>query len=597
MTRQAILDQIRQQPDIPVLIAGAGINGAGLFRELALQGVDALLIDKADFCAGASAAPSRMIHGGLRYLEYGEFRLVREALIERNLLLQNAPHYVAPLPTTIPIFRWLAGLTNAIPKFLRLNGKRGHRGALLVKMGLTAYDLFTSSQRLLPQHHFTSRSQALAQRPLLNPNIVCTATYYDASIAYPERLCLELILDATAMHPQAQALNYISLQAGVDGGVRLHDELSGETFEVKPKVLVNATGAWIDFTNQALQQPTILIGGTKGSHLIIDQPDLLESLQGHMLYYENSDGRICIMFPLLGKVLVGSTDIKIDHPDDAVCDEDEVDYMLESVRQVFPAIRLNRSHIVFRFCGVRPLPNSNADTPGEISRDHSCSILPPTDQTPFPIYAMIGGKWTTFRAFAEQVADQILPYLGQPHRADSTHLPIGGGKEFPQTEEARWQWLTRLQTQTNLDPARLKILLQRYGTRAEQISAFLVAAPDAPLTSHSGYSQREIEFIICQEQVVHLDDLILRRTAIALQGELTGVLLEELAAIMARLQHWSKVETNAEIDRTLTILQEKHGLNLVYPLDSVISTGAKPANPYPLSPNLFYPHQETGQTG
>jgi glycerol-3-phosphate dehydrogenase len=575
MTRQAILDQIRRRPDIPVLIAGAGINGAGLFRELALQGVEALLIDKADFCAGASAAPSRMIHGGLRYLEYGEFRLVKEALIERNLLLQNAPHYVRPLPTTIPIFYWLAGLTNAIPKFLRLNGKPGHRGALLVKLGLTAYDLFTRQQRLLPHHQFTSRAQSLTLRPQLNPNIVCTATYYDAWIAYPERLCLELILDALALHPGTQALNYVSLQTGAHDTVVLRDELSGETFPVKPQVVVNATGAWIDFTNQALKRQTTLIGGTKGSHLIIDHPELLTATQGHMLYYENSDGRICIMFPLLGKVLVGSTDIKIDNPDAAVCDEDEVDYMLEAVRQVFPQIHLNRSHIVFRFCGVRPLPHSGDASPSEISRDYSCSVMPPTDHTPFPIYSMIGGKWTTFRAFAEQVADQILPYLGQRRLVTSTNMAIGGGKDFPQTDAARNQWLARLQHQAHLSLERLDTLLQRYGTRAEQVAAFLVAGPDIPLMHHPGYSRREIEFLICQERVVHLDDLILRRTSITLQGELTNSLLEELAATMAQLQHWSKVETYEEIERTLTILQERHGLSLLSTLEPAISTEAE----------------------
>ena len=143
MTRQELLEATRQQPDVPVLIIGAGINGIGVFREMALNGVDVLLVDRGDFSAGASAASSHMAHGGLRYLENGEFRLVKEALTERNRLLQNAPHYVKPLPTTIPIFKWFSGMFNAPLKFLRLLDRPSERGALIIKAGLTMYDIFT----------------------------------------------------------------------------------------------------------------------------------------------------------------------------------------------------------------------------------------------------------------------------------------------------------------------------------------------------------------------------------------------------------------------------------------------------------------------
>ncbi|MBC7811976.1 MAG: FAD-dependent oxidoreductase, partial [Burkholderiales bacterium] len=188
MNRQEILDSIRSKPDVSVLIVGGGVNGIGTYRDLALQGVDVLLVEKNDFCSGASAASSHMIHGGLRYLENGEFRLVREALTERNLLLQNAPHYVHPLPTTIPIFNWASGFLNAPLKFFRLRDKPGSRGAAIVKIGLTLYDLFTRGQQTLPRHQFSSREKALQLRPKLNPDIVATATYYDAWMPYPERI-------------------------------------------------------------------------------------------------------------------------------------------------------------------------------------------------------------------------------------------------------------------------------------------------------------------------------------------------------------------------------------------------------------------------
>ena len=167
--RSTALDRLRATRQVDVLIIGGGINGAGLLRELALNGVDALLVDKADFAAGATSASSRMIHGGLRYLENGEFRLVRESLHERNRLLKNAAHAVKPLPTTIPIFSRWSGFTNALGKFARLTSRPAKRGAALIKIGLTFYDLLTASDQVLPKHRFTSRAKALAERPALHP--------------------------------------------------------------------------------------------------------------------------------------------------------------------------------------------------------------------------------------------------------------------------------------------------------------------------------------------------------------------------------------------------------------------------------------------
>ncbi|MAS37707.1 MAG: glycerol-3-phosphate dehydrogenase [Anaerolineaceae bacterium] len=562
MNRDALLQALAQKPDVTVLIVGGGINGLGVLRELALQGVDALLIDKGDFCSGASAAPSRMIHGGLRYLENGEFRLVRESLRERNLLLQNAPHYVHPLPTTVPIYNWFSGLLPAALRFLGLEQPPVNRGALLVKIGLTLYDLFAGSQRILPRHRFRSRAESLQAHPNLNGDIVCTATYYDAWIAYPERLGLELALDAAAIHPQAHALNYVSLIDGSGEYVTLRDELSGQTVQVRPQMVVNAGGAWIDSVNQALNQPTSFIGGTKGSHLIINHPDLLAALGDEMLFYENADGRICIMFPLLGKVLAGSTDIRIDDPEAAICEADEIAYILESIRQVLPAIDVQPADVVYHFCGVRPLPRMQTATTGQISRDHHCDVIEPTGERTFPVYNLIGGKWTTFRAFAEQVTDTLLQRLGRTRNQTTDSLPIGGGKGYPNNNTARQDWLNRRHAQTGLPTDRLETLLQRYGARAEAVAAFLTAAPDEPLVEHPGYSRREIAFLVTHEQVHHLDDLVLRRTTLALQGELTAALLLELGQITAAALGWSDDQTQSDIERTSQILAKRHGVHL-----------------------------------
>jgi glycerol-3-phosphate dehydrogenase len=541
-------DSLRNRPDVSVLIVGAGINGIGLFRELALQGIDCLLVEKSDFCSGTSAASTRVIHGGLRYLENTELRLVRESLRERNRLLRNAPHYVKPLPTTIPIFSWTSGILPAIRNLLGWPARPGNRGALLIKTGLTLYDFLAGRQSPLPRHRFQSRRAALALRPALNPEAICTATYYDAKITYPERLCLELVLDAEAACPGARALNYVRTQSAAGGAVVLRDEVSGETCRVKPRIVVNATGPAIDFTNRGLGRNSNFIGGTKGSHIVLDHPELVEATGDEMIYFVNRDGRICIFYAVHDKIIAGATDIPAEDPA-AVCDDSEVDYILEAMRLAFPSIRVDRSHVVFRFCGVRPLPRSDALTPGQISRDHSYPVLAPGDGIDFPIYSLVGGKWTTYRALAERVADEILRVLECPRVRSSADLPIGGGKGYPRMPEG-----------TGLPQERLAALLERYGTGADRVAAYLQAGPDAPLACLPAYSRREIAFMALHERVVHLDDLILRRTMMALLGQVNGPLLEELAAIVSPLLGCSPADAAAEVARTIQLLEKVHGV-------------------------------------
>lgn len=561
-TRSQTLDSLRQQPQVDVLVIGGGINGIGTFRDLALQDVNVLLVDKGDFCAGASAASSHMVHGGLRYLENGEFRLVREALIERNRLLQNAPHYVHPLPTTIPIFSWLSGMLNAPLKFLGLRDKPGERGALIIKAGLTMYDQFTRGFQMTPAHTMHSRAQALAQRPGLNPDIVCTATYYDAWMPYPERICMELIADAEALTERARAVNYLSAIGGEGDSVTLLDELTGERYTVQPKVVINAAGPWIDFVNRAMNQPTRFIGGTKGSHLVLDHPELHALCKGHELFFENSDGRITLFFPLMDKVLVGTTDIRIENPDEAICTEDEVDYMLDLIQVVFPGLPVDRSHIVFRFCGVRPLPNSEAATAGQISRDHSIRTLEPGDSLNYPVLSLIGGKWTTFRAFSEQATDEALARLSLKRKHTTREMPIGGGRDYPKNSTDRRALLRQIEIDTGLDHARIEMLFNRYGTHACEVAAFLAAAPDAPLAHHPGYSQREIIYLTQTEQVAHVDDLLLRRSLIGMLGELTPALLHEVAAIVGSTLGWDDARREAEIARVVNLWQTRHSVDL-----------------------------------
>lgn len=562
MSREDKLAALRRHPQVSVLIVGAGINGAGVFRELALQGVDCLLIDKSDYCAGTSAASGRVIHGGIRYLENGEFRLVRESLLERNRLLLNAPHYVTPLRAIMPAFSWTRGMLYAAKQFFGLQSKPGDRGALIIKAGMMMYDLFSATERSLPNHSFMGRKAAFAKFPPLNPGILALGMYYDARLTYAERLCLEVITDAEEALPTAHALNYVRVNGAEDDTVILLDEASGDSFTVKPKIVVNASGAWIDFTNRTLGRPTEFIGGTKGSHLVVDHQELHALTGDEMFHFVNTDGRLTIFYAIGDKVLIGTTDIRLDDPDSAVCDDDETDYLLTAVKYIFPSLKLDHSHIVFRFSGVRPLPTNKAHVTGQISRDHSSPLLPAGQGFDFPIYSLVGGKWTTFRAFSEQVTDTLLPELGVTRQQDTKRLAIGGGKNYPRSDGARGEWLRNLRQATGLAEERLAVLLERYGTKADSIARYMAAGDDAPLRHQPQYSRREIQFIAAREMLVHIDDLILRRTFIGMLGQLTPDLLAELVEVVGEVVGWSSAERRAEIERTITLYRQRHGVNL-----------------------------------
>jgi len=563
MDRLSVIRSVQQNPELDVLIIGGGINGVGTLRDLALQGLRVLLVDKDDFCAGASAGSSHMLHGGIRYLENGEFRLVREALHERNLLLKNAAHYAKPLPTTIPIFQWFSGLFNAPLKFLRLIERPSERGLIVIKVGLMMYDAFTGPQQTMPFHKVMGKVASLRRYPHMSDEVIATATYYDAYMPYPERLCLDLIRDAEESSSDVFAMNYVQAETAETGKVVLRDLQSDQVFHVRPRVVVNAAGPWIDFVNRAMGQQTRFIGGTKGSHLVLDHPELYEATGGHEIFFENSDGRIVLIFPYQGRVMLGTTDIRIDDPEQAECTEEEIDYMINLVRRVFPGIHVDQSHIIFTFTGVRPLPASSAGFTGNVSRDHSIQTLDAGQSgLGFPVHSLVGGKWTTFRAFSEQVVDRVLSDLGRVRQADTQRLPIGGGKGFPMTPAERSAWLERLRQQTELELTTLSMLLDRYGTYAEQVATFMSQGNDAPLKSLPHYTERELTFISQYEKVERLEDFFLRRSLVAMLGQANRAVVEEVGQIVGRALQWPAERTQANIQQLLKRLAEKHRMRL-----------------------------------
>lgn len=559
MQRSEIIERLRHEPEISVLIVGAGINGIGTFRDLALNGVDVLLVDRGDFCSGASSASSHMAHGGIRYLENGEFRLVREAVQERNRLIENAPHVVKALPTTIPIFKFWSGLLNAPLKFLNLLDRPAERGALVIKLGLLFYDAFTKGQGTVPPHKFEGRRESLAKYPGLNPAIQYTATYYDGQILSPERLAVELVLDGEAEGEHARALNYVSLVEAGDGRVMLKDELSGATFGVSPRLIVNAAGPWIDPVNAALGLSRRYIGGTKGSHLVLNHPELRAAIRKNEFFFENSDGRIVLVLPFHERVILGTSDIPIEDADQARCTDEEIDYFIGLVARVFPDIHVGREHIVFEFSGVRPLPQMRARSAGQISRDH---VVHEDRVGAIPVLSLVGGKWTTYRAFSEQVANRVLAFLGQARKADTKALPVGGGRDYPWTGYAQIEFIKGVAQATGLGNLQPKRLFERYGTRAGQIAAFIQAGPDAVLASDPAWTRRELLFLIEYEKAVHVDDLLLRRSTLAWLGNVSLPLVRELAGVMGQALGWTSAQEEAEVNRALALLRDRHGVSL-----------------------------------
>ena len=569
MNRNEVLSELKNNPDISVLIIGGGINGIGTFRDLALNDLDVLLVERGDFCSGASSASSHMAHGGIRYLENGEFRLVREAVQERNRLIQNAPHIVRPLPTTIPIFKRFSGLLNAPLKFFRMLDKPSERGSLVIKIGLMMYDAYSRTQGgdgaspVVPKHKFLSRDQSLQKWNQLNPEIVNTATYYDGAILRPERLAIELVLDAEAYNSSAHAINYMAMVGGSEDTIILRDELTDESYDVRPKLVINAAGSWIDSANRKLGLSTRFIGGTKGSHIVLKHDELRNAIGDHEFYFENDDGRLVLIYPLFDCVLVGTTDIPIENPDEARCTDEEVNYFLDMILRVFPGLSLSPSNVVFRYSGVRPLPHSSATSTSQISRDHSIEVVS-GDWTnlAFPIFSLVGGKWTSFRAFAEQVTDKALAHLKLPRKKDTRSLPIGGGHGYPRDPTDLKRQIESLSAWTGVTRERLKMLFERYGTRAESVATYMNGGTDFILKTLPDYSRREITFLIQYEKIFHLDDFVLRRSMLAMLGHVTREMIEELAGVFANTLGWDEEQRAAEVARTLFILEDKHGVRL-----------------------------------
>jgi glycerol-3-phosphate dehydrogenase len=473
-------------------VIGGGITGVGTALDAASRGWRVALIDQGDFASGTSSASSKLIHGGLRYLEYGHLLLVYEALHERGLLLCNAPHLVRPLPFILPFY---AG--QRVP-------------AWKWRLGLTLYDLLAgraniARSRRLSRHHLQASNPGLRGAAMLGGAVYQDALMDDA------RLCLAVL--QTASRHGAVLANYVAAigfekKDGVIAGVRAHDQVGGKEMLIRSRAVLNAAGPWADAVCQLAGDA----GGpslqpTKGVHLIAPE---CGHRQAFTLLHPR-DGRVFFVIPWLGKTLIGTTDTFPDAgPDALLVQPQEIAYLLEGYNHHFDP-QLRPDDVMGSFAGLRPLLRSQPGAPSSLSREFRLV------SAPSGLVTALGGKYTTFRHMAETIVDHIGKRLGKTARCRTRTLLLEGTPKEPwDTFFAKTRsWIERQYPQAATSAAHL---LHRYGNRVGDVltmvgkvpGGFERLHPDEPDLIGEERWQREEEMAISKE------DLFLRRSRIGM---------------------------------------------------------------------------------
>ncbi|NVK45795.1 MAG: glycerol-3-phosphate dehydrogenase/oxidase [Rhodobacteraceae bacterium] len=527
-----------EEPD--VLILGGGVNGVATLRDLALNGVSCVLIDAGDFCAGASGASSRMAHGGLRYLEGREFRLVAESARERNRLIANAGHIVKTLKITVPLSHWLTGLARAGFRFMGLSKRSGPLSLVALEGALRIYEAFGRREHPLPDHEtLLKRDRFPRGLPMGTKAVV---SYYDGQITQPEGLIFEMLGEALDQEAEVVALNHLCWNLAQDQIV-IEDRFGPERFALRPKVIVNATGAWIDRTNAELGGRTQYLRGIKGAHLVLDNADLHRRMNGNAYYFDDGTGRMVITLPVGDNVLVGTTEVETPNPDDQAVSGDEIAYLLTAINGLFSDIEVRHDQIVSMTTGIRPLRRSDGSgSATSAARDHALEEDRFSDSLP-PVLSLVGGKWTTFRAFGEETADRVLALLGRTRQVSTAT------RQYPGAAPCTAQELVR---EREIDAELAHRLLHRYGALARDVAGLCTGADALALRQASDICRGEIRYAIRERGALTLEDLILRRTRLSFGHGLSADTLPELADILSEETGRGRDSLNAEIDAVLS---------------------------------------------
>jgi glycerol-3-phosphate dehydrogenase len=530
-----------------LIIIGAGINGAGIARDAAMRGLKILLLDKGDIASGTTQWATRLIHGGLRYLEYYEVSLVRESLKDREILLHVAPHLVRPLGFLVPIY------------------DRAKHGPLMVRLGMIGYDTL-SLDKSLDNHRMLSAEEALEREPGLNPEgLLGAAFYYDAQVEYAERIAVENAISARehgAVVLTYSKVNRLIRDDGRVAGVEFNDILGSGTYSARAPVTVNVTGPWVD---EVLGETTggRMIGGTKGSHLVVDP--FPGAPKNEALYVEaRKDGRPYFIVPWNGRYLIGTTDIRYDGDlDRVVADEDEIDYLIDETNYVIPEANLTRESVLFTYSGIRPLPFQPEGAEGSVTRshivyDHARGRGVGTKRSGVGegvsrvdgLISIVGGKLTTYRNLSRQTVDMVYQKLGREapeSRTSKVPLPGGETQDFD-------AFAAQFKATSGLTEELAERLLKLYGVRSPDVlemagddpSLRLPLGPSAKV--ESGVIGAEVLYAFRREMAQALSDVLLRRTMVGL-GPSVGLDVDEAAAQVA-VQHlgWSEERARSEVE-------------------------------------------------
>jgi glycerol-3-phosphate dehydrogenase len=560
-----------------VVVLGGGINGAALARELLLSGVSVVVVEADDIACGATAWSTRLVHGGLRYLEYGELGLVRESLAERNRLVRLAAHLVKPLEFYLPVESRFGGLLAAAARICGLESlaRRWHsrRGSWTVGMGLTLYDLLSTGSPW-PRHRMT-RAGGAGQPQVDAGRFPLAAIYADAQMLFPERFTVELFVDARriAAEQGAAFVLFTRHAARLDAHGRLsiepaHPLRAGSCPRViEPAAIVNATGAWVDRTLAGLLPvpPERLIGGTKGSHLILAADRLRSALGRRGVYAEAADGRPVFVLPFGPRlVLVGTTDIPfVGDPATARADEDEIAYLLAAVTRLFPTAAPDRAAVVQHYCGVRPLPRggSGGDAPASITRRH---MLVRQAQSPVPCWSIVGGKLTTCRSLAESSAREILATLGIPVGGSSRDRPLPGNVSDADRLGAVDAAAAHAQA-AGMPGKRARRVANRavevFGSRGVDVCAAMHSRKKAAAETFDGTDLPVAAARVCirEEWATTLEDLLERRLMLSFEPRLSRRAIEQAAEALVEEGLLGCDAVPAAVEQCAAGLRERHG--------------------------------------
>ena len=512
-----------QQESFDLAVIGAGVNGAGIARDAAMRGLRVVVFDQSDMCSGTSAISSRLVHGGLRYLEYGELPLVFESLRERITLRKTAEHLVKPIRICIPIY------------------ESARRGPLLIRIGMILYDLL-SVGKTVPRHDMLSREEAMEAEPgLENSGLRAAARYFDAQVDYAERLVLENLLAARAAGAKIRTYNRverIDVEQGAVSGLSFRDTITGATGRCKATVIVNAAGPWVDdVLNTTGTSAAKFIGGTKGSHIVVSPFD--GSPKDAYYVEAAADGRPFFIIPWIGLYLIGTTDIRYEGNLGSVRASDaEVKYLLAETNRVFPKAHLTRGDIHYAYAGVRPLPRRKEGPESAITRKH---IIKKNRRIAKGLISIIGGKLTTYRNLAEQTVDiagKLVAGELPGCRTRTTKLP--GACRLAAARQ-------QLESSGLLSADGVERMLGIYGGRAIDVLALAEGALGHSLDDRRTVLAAEVVFAIREEFARNLTDIVHRRIMTGLDADQGRPLYEAIASIAAHEFGWDDAARDASL--------------------------------------------------